>query len=138
MSFLNIEIKAICRNTSFARDYLLLHNAEFRGTDQQTDTYFSVKKGRLKLREGNIENHLIFYERYNTPGTKDSHFHLLKVTEPGLLKELLAQSLGIKIVVEKRREIYYINNVKFHIDEVPGLGCFIEIEAGNVLADLSK
>jgi adenylate cyclase class 2 len=26
--------------------------------------------------------------------------------------------------------------VKFHIDEVPGLGSFVEIEAGNILADL--
>jgi len=42
------------------------------------------------------------------------------------------------VVVKKRREIYYINNVKFHIDEVPGLGSFVEIEAGNVKVDLSK
>ena len=49
---------------------------------------------------------------------------------------MLAGSIGIKVVVKKRREIYYINNVKFHIDEVPGLGSFVEIEAGNMLADL--
>ena len=41
-------------------------------------------------------------------------------------------------MVKKTREIYYINNVKFHIDEVPGLGSFVEIEAGNVFADLSQ
>jgi len=46
--------------------------------------------------------------------------------------------LGVKMIVKKRREIYYIENVKFHIDEIPGLGNFIEIEAGNVLADKSK
>ena len=40
--------------------------------------------------------------------------------------------------MRKQREIYYIKNVKFHIDEVPGLGSFIEIEAGNVLVDLSQ
>jgi predicted adenylyl cyclase CyaB len=54
------------------------------------------------------------------------------------MKEMLARSIGIKIIVSKKREIYYIGNVKFHIDEVPGLGSFAEIEAGNVLADMSK
>jgi predicted adenylyl cyclase CyaB len=38
--------------------------------------------------------------------------------------------------VIKEREIWYIGNVKFHIDEVPGLGSFVEIEAGNLLSDL--
>jgi adenylate cyclase class 2 len=44
----------------------------------------------------------------------------------------------VKVIVKKTRDIYYINNVKFHIDEVPGLGSFVEIEAGNVLVDLSQ
>lgn len=44
----------------------------------------------------------------------------------------------MKVVVKKKREIWYIKNVKFHLDEVPGLGHFVEIEAGNILADLSK
>ena len=39
-------------------------------------------------------------------------------------------------MVTKRRSIYYINNVKFHLDHIEGLGSFVEIEAGNKLADL--
>jgi predicted adenylyl cyclase CyaB len=54
------------------------------------------------------------------------------------LKEVLTKSLGIKIAVEKKREIYFIGNVKFHIDEVEGLGNFAEIEASNLYADISK
>jgi adenylate cyclase, class 2 len=138
MSFLNVEIKARCSDPSFARDYLLSHKAEHKGTDEQTDTYFNVTNGRLKLREGNIENNLIFYERTNQAGPKNSHFKLVKVEDAKGLKETLAGSLGIKVVVKKKREIYYIDNVKFHIDEVPGLGSFIEIEAGNILADLTQ
>ena len=42
------------------------------------------------------------------------------------------------MIVRKRREIYYIDNVKFHIDDVPGLGSFIEIEAGNILANKTE
>lgn len=139
MSFLNVEIKAACRNSSFIRNYLLSHNAEFRGIDEQTDTYFNTGNGRLKLREGNIENNLIFYERANQAGPKNSQFHLLKVNDAKGLKDVLTRSMGIKVIVKKKREIYYINNVKFHIDEVPGLGSFVEIEAGNITApDLSQ
>ncbi len=137
MAFLNIEIKAKCIDPTRIRSYLQNHPAEFKGTDHQTDTYFNVPSGRLKLREGNIENNLIFYERHNQAGPKQSHFHLVKIEDAAALKEVLAKSNGIKVIVEKRREIFYINNVKFHIDEVPGLGTFVEIEAGNVLADLS-
>ena len=138
MPYLNVEIKARCTNPAFIRDYLLSNNAEFRGTDEQTDTYFHVPHGRLKLREGNIENNLIYYERSNQAGPKDSHFQLVKINDAARLKEALTKANGIKVVVKKKREIYYIGNVKFHIDEVPGLGSFVEIEAGNILADLSK
>jgi adenylate cyclase class 2 len=138
MSFINVEIKARCKDATGIRNYLQEHHADFKGTDHQTDTYFNVKNGRLKLREGNIENNLIFYKRKNHAGPKDSHFHLMKVTDPAVLKEVLTQSIGIRVIVQKKREIYYIGNVKFHIDEVPGLGSFVEIEAGNVLADLSR
>lgn len=138
MPYLNVEIKARCTNPAFIRNYLLTNNAEFRGTDEQTDTYFHVPHGRLKLREGNIENNLIYYERSNQAGPKDSHFQLVKINDAAGLKEVLAKANGIKTVVKKKREIYYIGNVKFHIDEVPGLGSFVEIEAGNILADLSK
>ena len=46
--------------------------------------------------------------------------------------------MGVKVVVVKNREIYYIDNVKFHIDEVPGLGSFVEIEAGNIGVEKSR
>jgi adenylate cyclase, class 2 len=138
MPFLNVEIKARCNNPETIRRYLLTNKADFRGTDEQSDTYFNVPNGRLKLREGNIENNLIFYERANQSGPKNSHFNLVKVEDASGLKEVLTKSNGVKVVVKKKREIWYINNVKFHIDEVPGLGSFVEIEAGNVFVDLSQ
>lgn len=138
MSFLNVEIKARCTDASFIRSYLLNHGAEFKGTDRQTDTYFNVANGRLKLREGNIENALIWYERTNQAGPKNAAVNLVKIEDAGGLKEALQKASGIKVVVEKKREIYFIGNVKFHIDEVPGLGSFAEIEASNLYADLSQ
>lgn len=138
MSFLNVEIKARCCNPEQIRNYLRAHQADFKGVDEQTDTYFNTTSGRLKLREGNIENNLIYYERDNQAGPKNSHFKLIKVGDAAGLKEALEKSIGIKVVVKKKREIYFIKNVKFHIDDVPGLGSFMEIEASNKTAPLSQ
>lgn len=33
------------------------------------------------------------------------------------------------MVVDKQREIYFIENVKFHLDKVESLGTFVAIEA---------
>jgi adenylate cyclase, class 2 len=135
---LNIEIKAKTNHPEFIRDYLKTNRAAFRGTDFQVETYFNVANGRLKLREGNIENNLIYYERQNTPGAKESSFQLVHIPDAKSLKGMLTKSLGIKIVVRKKREIYFIKNVKFHIDEVEGLGNFAEIEASDLYADIFK
>ncbi len=138
MSFLNIEIKASCADPDHVRRYLQDNNASFKGVDHQVDTYFHTNHGRLKLREGRIENNLIYYQRNDQHGPKSSHFNLVKSEDPAGLKEVLSKAMGIKVVVRKKREIYYIDNVKFHIDEVDGLGSFVEIEAGNLLADLNR
>src|SRR5215475_5256835 len=126
MSHLNIEIKARCLNPQTIRDVLHGYHADFRGTDHQIDTYFKVTQGRLKLREGNIENALIYYEREEQEGPKRSTVTLVPVTPGSLLKALLTQALGILMVVEKHRDIYFIDNVKFHLDEVEQLGTFVE------------
>lgn len=137
MAFINIEIKARTKNAKYIRQYLLDNKADFIGMDEQTDTYFNVPNGRLKLREGIIENNLIFYSRNNQKGPKQSDFNLLPVSQPLLLKEILASALGKKIIVQKNREIYFIGNVKFHIDCIEGLGEFVEIEANNKIKNLS-
>jgi predicted adenylyl cyclase CyaB len=130
MNHNNIEIKARCSDASFIRNYLLQHNADFKGTDLQTDTYFKVNNGRLKLRQGNIENSLIYYNREDKAGPKLSEVALYPVAgNSKLLKKALLQANGIKAEVKKKRDIYFIENVKFHIDEVQSLGSFVEIEA---------
>lgn len=129
MKFFNIEIKAKTTGKDRIRNILTGLKAEYRGLDHQVDTYFNASKGRLKLREGNIENNLIYYERENLKGPKKSCYDLLK-TEPGsIIKDMLSSAIGVFKVVDKKREIYFIDNVKFHIDTVQNLGDFIEIEA---------
>jgi len=129
MDAINIEIKAISSNHETIRETLKSKNAEFKGIDHQIDTYFKVENGRLKLREGNIENKLIHYQRENKEGPKQSDVTLFKSDPKSSLKDILTKSLGILVIVDKIREIYFIDNVKFHIDIVKNLGTFVEIEA---------
>ena len=136
---LNVEIKAKCHNPNKIREILESKNAENKGLDNQIDTYFKVNFGRLKLREGNIENYLIHYYRENKKDPKESHVLLFESDSKSNLKEILTISLGILTIVNKKREIYFIGNVKFHIDDIINLGSFIEIEAidyeGNIGRD---
>ncbi len=142
MGHINIEIKARSTHQDEIRNSLKSLNAHFTGVDHQVDTYFNVPSGRLKLREGNvvattlgdrsrvyIENCLIQYNRENQEGPKQSNVVLYKSTPRSTLKEALTKALGILVVVDKQREIYFIDNVKFHLDKVVDLGTFVEIEA---------
>ena len=138
MPHLNVEIKASCHQPDAIRKILQEHHACFVGTDHQIDTYFEVPKGRLKLREGNIENHLIHYQRDNQSGPKTSAVNLYPSTPGSSLKATLSQALEIMVVVDKQREIYFINNVKFHLDTVKGLGSFVEIEAIDAEGNIGK
>jgi len=133
----NVEIKALCRNLEEVRGILLALRAEFRGTDAQTDIYFKVPHGRLKLRRGNIENALIFYERPDVTEAKIARITLFQLANPDDLLPLLTSALDILVTVRKRREIYFLNNVKIHLDCIKDLGCFIEIEViGEAAAEI--
>lgn len=138
MLHINIEIKAKTTNPNKIREILTARGADFRGTDHQIDTYFKVSTGRLKLREGNIENHLIYYQRVDQAGPKQSDVILYKTDPNSPLKQILTQSLEELAVVDKKREIYFIDNVKFHIDQVDGLGSFMEIEAIDANGNIGK
>ena len=129
MAILNIEFKASTNKLASLETLLLEQHPLFIGEDHQVDTYFNVPAGRLKLREGNIENTLIRYHRENTAGSKASDVLLYHLQPDLSLKEILINTLGIKAIVDKRRRIYFIDNVKFHFDTVEGLGTFIEVEA---------
>lgn len=131
----NIEIKARCSNLDEVRKILQSSSAEFKGKDRQIDSYFNVNHGRLKLREGDIENALIQYDRDDKEDPKLSEFLLYKSTNNQLLKELLTKALGVLVVIDKEREIYYLDSVKIHLDNVKNLGTFVEIEANGNAED---
>jgi adenylate cyclase class 2 len=129
MSYNIIEFKAKVADPERLENVLKNLQPLFKGEDHQIDTYFVVKEGRLKLREGNIENALIWYHRPNDASAKLSQVLLYKHDPDAALKEILFKVHDVKVVVDKKRRIYFIDNVKFHFDEVQGLGKFIEVEA---------
>ena len=129
MEIRNFEFKAKVNNLEKYESKLLTLNPLFKGTDNQIDTYFNVAKGRLKLREGNIENSLIQYDRENTADSKLSNIILYQHEPNKALKHILALQLGIKVTVTKQRKIYFIDHIKFHFDTIAELGVFIEVEA---------
>ena len=138
MDILIVEIKARSKDQDKIREILNDNKADFKGIDHQIDTYFNVNHGRLKLREGKIENNLIHYHRDNQLTPKDSKVLLYKSNPESTLKDVLISSCGIKVVIDKQREIYFIDNVKFHIDTVNELGNFVEIEAIDETGEIGK
>ncbi len=135
---INIEIKARCESIEELHDLLMAAGASYRGEDRQRDTYFPCAYGRLKLRQGNIENALIHYQRSDLAGPKLSAVTLYPAAEAEQLRNVLEKSLGVLVVVDKKRRIYFIDNVKFHLDEVQQLGFFAEIEAIDVDGKLGE
>ena len=126
---INFEFKARVGSVDILEARLQQYHPDFQGEDHQVDTYFHVPNGRLKLRQGNIENALIWYQRPDTAGSKQSNVLLYQHSPDETLKQILTASLGIKTVVDKKRRIYFIDNVKFHFDRVDRLGTFVEVEA---------
>ena len=138
MKLLNFEFKARLNNEQQVRAALKRLDARFIGTDHQIDTYFRVPSGRLKVREGRLENALIFYRRANARRARQASVEMMLLPRRNSLRAILARSLGTLAVVDKRREIYFVKNVKIHLDRVHRLGKFLEVEAISRGGDVKK
>ncbi|MEM3027640.1 MAG: class IV adenylate cyclase [Candidatus Bathyarchaeia archaeon] len=125
-----LELKAKVESLDKAREALLGLGAQPLGTFHQIDTYFKVSKGRLKLREveGSKTSILIYYEREDLAEPKRSYVWLAEVSETENIKEILSHVLGIRVVVDKVRDVFTWKNVRIHLDQVEGLGTYIEFE----------
>jgi len=125
----NIEIKARVRD--FA---LLRKNAEALSDTPvqvipQEDTFFNTPRGRLKLRQlGPQQGQLVYYERSDAAGPKRSDYLLAGTADSSALKAALTAALGVRGVVRKTRYLYMVGQTRVHLDEVEGLGQFMELE----------
>lgn len=101
-----------------------------QGVLLQQDTYFQAPHGRLKIREEEgARSHLIGYERSDHRGGRESRYRIIEIDQPGELKAALRSALGLKAVVTKKRRLFLWEGVRIHLDQVAGLGDFIEFEA---------
>jgi predicted adenylyl cyclase CyaB len=125
----NIEIKAKIENIdSLKRAIENLFNVKAEQIIQ-VDTFFNIDKGRLKLRTFSKDyGELIYYERKDTAGPKQSNYYIYKTSEPENLKQVLQFSLGLRGTVQKKRFLYLVGNTRIHLDVVDKLGSFIELE----------
>ncbi len=130
----NIEIKARISEPEALEEKLLALNAVGPTTLFQDDSFFACPAGRLKLRDfGDGQCELIFYRRNDLPGPKPSFYLLSQSQDPAGLRELLTAALGSAGRVIKRRQLFLIGRTRIHVDQVEGLGDFMEIEV--VLGD---
>jgi predicted adenylyl cyclase CyaB len=125
----NIEIKAKAKDPENLCRILQKLSETSCEVIPQEDIFFHTAKGRLKLRVLAPERgELIYYERDNIIGPKRSSYLISRCTDPTPLRRLLATSLGVRGIVRKQRLLYKIGNTRIHVDDVEGLGCFLEIE----------
>jgi len=127
----NIEIKyRLAKRSEISQFLQTLTEVQFIKTIQQTDIYYQVSRGRLKLRIESPDNaRLIYYERENLSTARQSDYLLFPVPRPEHLNDLLTQALGEKITVRKERSLFMYRNVRIHLDRVKQLGDFLEFES---------
>ena len=126
----NLEIKARDADPRRTLEAALAIGAEDHGELTQRDTYFGGARGRLKLREQTPgEPELIQYRRPDEAGPRTSEFRNVPVAAADALKTALDAALGTLVVVDKRRRLLLWEGVRIHLDDVDGLGTFVELEA---------
>jgi predicted adenylyl cyclase CyaB len=125
----NVEIKARVRDLDGLRETVeMLSDTPPLGIPQD-DTFFHTATGRLKLRVlAKNEGQLVYYEREDTPGPKESHYLVAPVSDPQALKAVLASALGVRGTVCKQRTLYRVGQTRIHLDQVEALGPFLELE----------
>jgi homotetrameric cytidine deaminase len=128
----NVELKARDADPDGTLRRALALGASDEGVLRQRDTYFGRARGRLKLREqeggaGPIAQ-LVAYQRADDEQARTSAYRLADVSEPEQLRGALDAALGTLVVVDKRRHLLLYEGVRIHLDDVDGLGAFVELE----------
>jgi homotetrameric cytidine deaminase len=130
MASVNVEIKARDPDPEATAGRCLALGASDEGLLEQRDTYFAGRHGRLKLREQEgASAELIAYRRPDEAGPEESAYVRAVADDGARMRETLDAALGTTVVVAKRRRLFLWENVRIHLDDVEGLGTFIELEA---------
>lgn len=123
----NLELKIRLKNPGKVYKKITELNARSIGELDQTDIYYKNEKYRIKLRLENENQTLIKYLRNEGEGERWSDFEIIKL-EQNDARKYLSDILQEEIVVEKKRKLFLYDNTRIHIDQVKGLGDFLELE----------
>ena len=125
----NIEIKARVRHFDEIRVRAEKLSAQPVEVIPQEDTFFKTSQGRLKLRVlSEDKGQLIYYIRPDQDGPKRSYYHLSLTSDPENLRRVLELAYEVRGVVRKTRYLYLVGQTRVHLDDVEGLGQFMELE----------
>jgi predicted adenylyl cyclase CyaB len=127
----NIEIKATIKDFDKLKQIVEKFSDTPCEVSRQEDTFFHTPNGRLKLRIRNSAPDcglLIYYDREDRSGPKQSNYIISFTSDPVLLKTILSNALGVRGIVRKQRLLYRVGNTRIHLDEVERLGSFLEFE----------
>ena len=127
---LNIEIKASCADFALILSRLNKSLGVERVELNQEDVFFAVPRGRLKMRcdEAFNGSEMIYYRRDFLDGLMISRYFRQPVFDAENKRLELEQMYGVKGVVRKHRIAFISGDIRVHLDDVEGLGQYIEIE----------
>jgi predicted adenylyl cyclase CyaB len=123
-----IEIKALCLDMDSVRIIALNNGFKLFGIDEQSDTYFKVNNGILKIRDAKIERTMIYYNKEKKVGPRMSELETYNSCDQEKLKKILSDALGVIGIIKKHREIYTKKNKILHLDRLLDGRQFVEIE----------
>jgi len=125
----NIEIKAAIGNLQALLAQVVKLCDQPPIELDQDDIFFACANGRLKLRSfSSSKGELIFYRRPDHQGPKESFYLIAPTSAPAQLGEILSQAFGQAGRVRKHRTLFLKDRTRIHIDQVEGLGAFLELE----------
>ena len=126
----NLEIKVRVADLAPARATAARLGARPAGVEVQVDRYYELEGGpRLKLRTvPGRPAELIRYRRLECDAVRTSDYEVTPVRDAAARRCLVPKTRPV-VTVRKRREVLLLDNVRIHLDEVDGLGRFLELEA---------
>jgi predicted adenylyl cyclase CyaB len=134
-----LDLKIRHDDLESVRERLKSLGARLQAKIHQIDTYYQCRDGKLKLRENlGVGSELIYYERERIKGVRKAKIISFKVEDVKACRQILAKITKPVKFIEKVREIYHFDNIKIHLDEVKGLGRFVEFECENVNEEIRK
>jgi len=125
----NVEIKARARECARLAELAERLSGMPGQVIRQEDVFFRVPHGRLKLRRLSASHgQLVYYDRADAAGPTRSSYWICPTDEPDRLERVLTAELGVAGVVRKVRRLYLVGQTRVHLDDVEGLGTFVELE----------